>query len=293
MIKRNILVLCLVLLLCLPVSAHAQDARWSVLDMQYAMIGENMPMLQQADGSYQILGGDSARSHFAPEKITIDIEKGFRLTLVNTLFHHKDFRAIQSLLEDYHRLYFSSLASGSWRLFGRDHFTGDDIYEEANARTVTMMFMNAAGGEKNGDGAFSYDYDVCEIAGDLCKVVLTRSAAVTDSDSGKDTIEDQVREGFLLEKVDGEWKIANIIFDGTDVVRGDPERIFSGGKVNMLNLFEKAAEPETWQKSFDFAHCQRQMLTTAGNYTSYLKGDFSAPQFDYAKLYNDLNGPAA
>ena len=119
-----------------------------------------------------------SRSTFAPDAITIDTEKPLWLNLRNTIFHHADFAQIQTLLEDYHRTYFSSLASGSWRLFGRAHFTEDGIYEEANARTLYQMFACAGDGEAVGEGDFHYTYDLCRISGDLCKVVLTRHAEV-------------------------------------------------------------------------------------------------------------------
>ena len=117
MLRRVISVLCLALLL-VPAPMLAVESTWSVVDMQHAMIAENIPKFEQADGSFEILGGDNARSTFAPDAITIDTEKPLWLNLRNTIFHHADFAQIQTLLEDYHRTYFSSLASG--RVFCTD-----------------------------------------------------------------------------------------------------------------------------------------------------------------------------
>ena len=295
--KKMLVLLCLLLML-LPGAAWGTDSTWSTLDLQREAIAKNMPQLKQADGSFQIFGGDSARSHFAPENISIDIEKPFVRNLVNTIFHHKDYQDIQTLLEDYHRIYFSSLASGSWRLFDRAHFTGEDIYEEVNARTLTMMFITAGESEKMGDSVFSYRLDTCKINGDLCKILLTRHAEAGCLNKGQEAVmvmEDAVREGFLLEKVDGDWKIANILFDTSETFDGEPERIFNDSytDVNMLNLFEAANDPDTWLNGFSFDVCQRGMYSPFGNYRSYVVGDFSSPQFDYEKLWKEQRYPQA
>ena len=302
MLRPVISVLCLALLL-VPAPMLAVESTWSVVDMQHAMIAENIPQFAQADGSFEILGGDNARSAFAPDAITIDTEKPLWLNLRNTIFHHADFAQIQTLLEDYHRTYFSSLASGSWRLFDRAHFTEDGIYEEANARTLYQMFACAGDGEAVGEGDFHYTYDLCRISGDLCKVVLTRHAeVVAPSDEEAPYLafdgrvyEDAVREGYLLQKVEDEWKIANIIFDESENWDGDPDRIFNDSytAVNSLNLFADAKEPEVWQSGFSFEKCQREMYSPYGNYMSYIEGSIESPVFLYEKLTYERDDPSA
>ena len=165
------------------------------------------------------------------------------------------------------------------------------------------MFACAGDGEAVGEGDFHYTYDLCRISGDLCKVVLTRHAeVVAPSDEEAPYLafdgrvyEDAVREGYLLQKVEDEWKIANIIFDESENWDGDPDRIFNDSytAVNSLNLFADAKEPEVWQSGFSFEKCQREMYSPYGNYMSYIEGSIESPVFLYEKLTYERDDPSA
>ena len=67
--EKLVSVLCFLTLL-VPAPMMAVESTWSVVDMQHAMIAENIPQFEQADGSFEILGGDNARSTFAPVSYT-------------------------------------------------------------------------------------------------------------------------------------------------------------------------------------------------------------------------------
>ena len=256
---------------------------------------------QQEDGSFFILGDTPTRENFALDKIEIDIEKPFLLNLVNNIFHHDDFEKIQALLEDYNRNYLYAAASGSWLLYDRAHFTGDDIYQEVNARSLYMIFHVPDAGLGCERGVFSYRLDDLRIDGDWAKVILTRSAETIDEDPRSEeadcstVIEDAVREGYLLQKVDGDWTIANIIFAETERWSGDPDRIFNDTytEVNMLNLFADAVDAAVWQKGFTFDKCQRGDYSPYGNFMSYIQGPIEAPVFLYEKLAYERDDPSA
>ncbi|MEE0434987.1 MAG: hypothetical protein UDB11_06255 [Peptococcaceae bacterium] len=301
------LLFCLFVVLC-PVQAQAYDAGWANgmhKDYELSHIAKQVPQRMQMSGDYAWLTSDSEETilRYAPEKITVDVEKPLFLNILNSLFHKSDFKAIQHTLESYHKWYFSAVASGAWRLMDQALFAGDDIYEEANARTIFMMFKIPGAGSGTDYGHFSYHIDQMNIDGDWAKVVITRSAEVIDNpegdiDNNTDhgiVIEKDIREGYLMQKINDDWKIANIIFDQTDTFDGDPNRIFNDTytAVNTLNLFADAKETEVWRDGFNFEKCQRKDYCPYGNYTSYIEGIITQPIFLYDKLVYERDNPSA
>lgn len=301
------LLLCLFVVLC-PVQVQAYDAAWANgmhKDYELGHIAKQIPERMEMFGDYAWLASDSEATIlcYAPEKITVDVEKPPILNLWNSMFHRNDFKAIQHTLETYHRWYFSAVASGAWRLMEQTLFANDGIYEEANARTLFMMFKIPGAGSGTDYGHFGYHIDSMDIDGNWAKVIITRSAEVIDDpegdiDNNTDhgiVIEENVREGYLMQKVDGEWKIANIIFDSTDTFDGDPDRIFNDTytAVNTLNLFADTKEPEVWHQGFSFEKCQRKDYCPYGNYTSYIEGTITQPIFLYDKLVYERDDPTA
>ena len=308
MLRRVISVLCLALLLVpvLTCPALAYDkSSWSVLDKQYEMKAQALPNRQdrEIENGYFWIMSDSEETiaRYAPEEISLDVEKPFWQNLVNSIFHHGDYSEILALLETTQRNYFSAVASGAWRIFDRTYFVDDDIYEETNARTLYMTFKIPGAGNGTDRGEFGYHLDDVEISGDQAKVILTRSAETIENEPDGETayrvtvIEDAVREGYLLQKVEDEWKIANIIFDESENWDGDPDRIFNDSytAVNTLNLFADAKEPEVWQSGFSFENCQREMYSPYGNYMSYIEGPIESPVFLYEKLTYERDDPSA
>lgn len=281
-----------ILLFFFPTVCWGYDSQWaqtSARDTQMATMAENLPQFRQDDGSYWMMCNEETRALYAPEALTINVEKPLLMTVVNTVFHHSDFKEVQMLLEDYHRTYFSSIASGTWHLADEALFANTEICDEANARSLVMMFIYPGSGSGTQYGDFGYHIDSMKFADDLCKVMITRYAEVIDKEyDGRYSciMEEAVREGFLLEKKEGQWKIANILFDTSDSFAGDADRIFSDDytSVNMLNLFADAADPSTWRKGFDIKHCPREIYSIYGNYRSYLIGDGETLTFDYNKL---------
>lgn len=288
-VKKLISMVCLVSIL-LSCPAWAQDKAFKnsrYLDSYLKGLADFIPERRTPDGSFFIFGDEPTSLNFSRDEIQILVEKPFWQNLYQMIFHKKDYEQIQTLLEEYNRFYLSAVASGVLTLYPEVHFTNQGIFEEANARTFYKMFEVPDAGLGCDNGLFQYTIDTIKIDGDDAKVIITRSADVHDSGDGKsDTvIEENVREGYLLHKTEGEWKFENIIFDNSLFYQGDQDEMFDDKwGFNTFALFEESDDITVWRNAFTFAECQRKCYTPYGNYREYLQGEITAPTFDYERF---------
>lgn len=292
-------------LLFLPSTmGYAQDKVWMQnqnKDDFYRIIAENLTRSKNPDGSYCVMGNEETVKNFSWENIDIVIKKPLIQDIVNSILHYRDYRDIQNVIEECQRYYFFVVCSGNYKLNPREYFTNEGVYQEVNARNIYMMFKVPDAGLGCETGDFLYSLDTVKIDHDIAKVFITRSAktidnnpANEDSDCGV-VIEEAVREGYLLEKIEGQWKIANVLFDNADYLEGDAQRIFNDENqtVNLFRMFEDAEDASIWTERFSFERCQRKDYCPYGNFMSYIFGDVETPAFNFDKLINERDNTDA
>lgn len=296
-------ILCWLLLLPSTMS-YAQDKIWMQnqnKDDFYRIIAENLTRSKNPDGSYCVMGNEETVKNFSWENIDIVIKKPLIQDIVNSILHYRDYRDIQNVIEECQRYYFFVVCSGNYKLNPREYFTNEGVYQEVNARNIYMMFKVPDAGLGCETGDFFYSLDTVKIDHDIAKVFITRSAktidnnpANEDSDCGV-VIEEAVREGYLLEKIEGQWKIANVLFDNADYLEGDAQRIFNDENqtVNLFRMFEDAEDASIWTERFSFERCQRKDYCPYGNFMSYIIGDVETPAFNFDKLINERDNTDA
>lgn len=296
-------IFCLLLFLPSTVS-YAQGKAWMQSqdkDDFYRIIAENLTRSENPDGSYCVMGNEETQNTFGWNNIEIVVKKPFIQDIINSILHYRDYRDIQNMIEECQRYYFFVVCSGNYKLNPSEHFTNEGVYQEANARNIYMMFKVPDAGLGCGAGDFSYSLDTVKIDNDVAKVFITRSAKTIDNNSANEgndcgvVIEEAVREGYLLEKTEGQWKIANILFDNADYLEGDAQRIFNDENqtVNLFRMFEDAEDASIWTDRFNFEKCQRKDYCPYGNFMSYIIGDVESPAFNYDKLINERNNTDA
>lgn len=292
--KKIISLLCILFLL-LPHAAWAQDKAFmssQYKDHYFRSLAQSIPDRRTPDGSFFVFGDEPTSLNFARDKIVITVEKPFWQNLYYLVFHQKDYKEIQSLIEEYNRFYFAATASGTMTLFPQEHFVSKGIFEEANAHTFYTMFDVPDAGLGCEEGMFQYRINDVTIEGDDARVVIERSAEVFDHDerSFDTVIEEHVQEGYLLHKNQGEWKIQNIIFDNALYFDGPKDAIFNdAGELNTFAMFAESDDIAVWRDAFLFEKCQRKDYCSYGNYMSYIEGEITDPIFDYDKLYSEKN----
>lgn len=290
-------VFCLLLFLPSTVS-YAQGKAWMQSqdkDDFYRIIAGNLTRSENPDGSYCVMGNEETQKTFGWNNIEIAVKKPFIQDIINSILHYRDYRDIQNVIEECQRYYFFVVCSGNYKLNPSEHFTNEGVYQEANARNIYMMFKVPDAGLGCETGDFTYSLDTVKIDHDVAKVFITRSAKTIGNNSANEgndcgvVIEEAVREGYLLEKTEGQWKIANILFDNADYLEGDTQRIFNDENqtVNLFRMFEDAEDASIWTERFSFEKCQRKDYCPYGNFMSYIIGDIETPAFNYDKLINE------
>lgn len=309
MLRRVISALCLALLLVPAAAFGAEEADWTEnirRQERCAELAKTLPERSMNGDGFFVMGTD--KTHMKPfhelakDKIEVIVTNntGIISNLINTIFHREDAEAVKEVVESINRYYLSSMASGYWKLMPRSDFTSDGIYKEANARNLYQIFYWQDVGVGTSEEYFRYEINKLRIDGDYAQVVITRFAELTSSEPVDGVIqsanlENDIPEAYLLQKHDGEWKIANIMFGN----RGDLEVSSNEAmdtqrtKLNKFLMFAKADGAETWKNGFTFESCPTEDYSPFGNYSDFIIGDLNAPQFDYDRfLYCWENGPA-
>lgn len=303
MIKKWMLVCCL-LMLIVPVTGYAQDKAWMKnehKDEYYSILASNTNRIENLDGSYHVMGDEPTLENFSWDEISTTVKKPFFQNLVNSLLHRQEYQDIQKVIEECQHYFLFDVCSGSIKLQPRSCFTNDGVYQEANARNFYMMFKVPDAGLGCEEEVCSYSLDTVKISDNVAKVFITRSIKTIDENPISDdrdcgvVVEENVREGYLLEKVNDEWKIANILFDNAAYLEGEASRIFNDENqtVNLFRMFEDAEDASIWTERFNFEKCQRKDYCPYGNYMSYIIGDIEALIFDYDKLVYERDHPDA
>ena len=275
--KRHIFLMTLLLVL-MPFAVQAQEI--SDETMAHTIFER-----ETADGSFNVMGDESTWENFSVDKIQINVLTSTWTNLYQSIFHRTDYKEIKTLLETYNRYYLSSLASGRLTLCPQACFVSEGLFQEANARSLYMMykFPDAREGKDTGDLSFSIEKMM--LKGNLAKVVIKRDVSL---EGGNEVyvLEQQVREGYLLKRTDSTWRIENIIFDNASYFDGDPDKIFSDQLVvNAFAFFVDTKDPAVLQEAFSFENFRREDYSPYENYIDFvIGGDITRPAFDIQRF---------
>lgn len=299
-VLKRIIMFCFLLIL-LPTAILANDeADWTEnirRQERCAELAKTLPERSMNGNGFFVMGTDD--THMKPfhelAKNNIDIvvtnHIGIFANLRNTLFHQDDTDAIKAVIENCNRYYLSSMTSGYWALMPRELFTNDGIYKEANARNLYQIFYWQDVGVGTSEEHFRYDINTLHIDGNYAQVIITRNAELSSAEPIDGVIqaaslETNVREAYLLQKHDGEWKIENIIFDNRAYFNGTLNDIMNiyETKLNTFLMFERANSADVWKEGFNFENCQPKNYSPYGNYSDFIIGTLNRPQFDYDRF---------
>lgn len=286
---KKILSLLLVLLFFLPQSALATDQMLKSDDPEayYQALAETIVEHAQEDGSFAIMGDGDSRERFGREQIAVLNDRRLGLYLFNLLFHREDFRAVEQMVQTLNTVYLSSLFSGRYQLIPRACFTNDGIYQEANARTLYAMFTLPDAGV--GMESYSFKIRITDVSfdGNDAKVLIDRQLSCRGDHYPKTGLDDESRlEGYYLRKIDGSWKVENIIFSGHSHTSYE-EQVYGKMPLSLSDpylLFEKTNDKDVWRHQFTFGASQRKNTRAEEDYTDFIEGDVGAPVFLFDKL---------
>lgn len=293
--KRVLSSLLCLMMLMLPAPAWAIDAsviaNWWTRDEYCSEMAATIPDHENSDGSFDLLGELSKSDGFAPEDILILVEKPLGQTLINSVFHRSDYKDIQKLVEEVNQYYFSTVISARYAVFPETLCANTGIYKEVNARNLTALFESPDSGIGMTETDLGYKMVVCDISDDVAKVIIEREFYLSGYNPANETngwcLEQGVREGYLLQKIDGEWKLENIIFQDAGSAQSQSNvNNHSVGHMNTFDLFEKTKDKDALQKIFEFNSCQRASYSSEGNYGDLIIGDIECPVFNYDKFKN-------
>lgn len=224
------------------------------------------------DGSMVVTEDAAAQKMFYEEDFAIDLidavpAQGEALS--------EDGKAVQDLVGAYNEITLSSLFSGVYQLMPRAAFVSDAIYEEANARNLYELFNKPMAGKNVASYEFAIEYTQLEVGETYAKVVIKRQADVVyDQEKDPDRSYGGV-EGYLLKKVDGEWKIENILF-ATDAVSP------------TFEAFVAATDEAVWE-NYTFEKCPRKSYDAANNFRDFIEGPIDAPSVNLEMMGIDYN----
>lgn len=217
------------------------------------------------DGTYVLMGTEKSREAFTPEKLQYHVQMGLEEENLAQRFKFSNMGKIRTLLADVNSTYFASLYSGEWRLVPRDCFVSDGIYEEANARTLVELFAQPNLGVNVSSAYFNLDIDKVRIRGDWAMAVVSRNENVGYIGNVQPQLYKNVVEAYILQKIDGDWRIENIIFSNgapTDAIR---------------TLIGPETSRADWEKDYCFKALRRADDLGEKNYSDYIQGNIEAP----------------
>lgn len=224
------------------------------------------------DGSMVVSEDKAAQEMFYKEDFEVDVidavpTQGESLS--------EDGKAVMDLVGEYNEITLSSLFSGVYQLMPREDFVSDGIYKEANARNLYELFNKPRAGENVASYEFAIEYTQLEVGETYAKVVVQRQADVVYDQEKDPNRRYGGVEGYLLKKVDGEWKIENILFN-TDAVRPTFED------------FAASTDEAAWE-NYTFEKCPRKSYDAANNFSDYIEGPIDAPTVNLEMMVIDDN----
>ena len=112
---------------------------------------------------------------------------------------------------------------------------------------------------------FNLDIDKVRIRGDWAMAVVSRNENVGYIGNVQPQLYKNVVEAYILQKIDGDWRIENIIFSNgapTDAIR---------------TLIGPETSRADWEKDYCFKALRRADDLGEKNYSDYIQGNIEAP----------------
>ena len=194
-----------------------------------------------------------------------------------------DETAIKEVIEEYNKTVFLSII-GHEKTLDTSFSSDQALLDELNARSI-YLGQNFGGGTTFTSYNFDIYYDDLAIDGDKAKAVITQDITFQTSFEDKEYLvdADYVREeGYVLQKIDGEWKLVNVIFNS----EGLPNDA-------MAALMDSDSSDE-WIADFDFEPLSRDQYEDDRTFTDMLDengeidlGSLVDPYVEYSAAYDD------
>ena len=255
----------------IPMGVFAEDATVENETAQYyTNLATHITDHEVEDGVFEIYTGDEMHETFSKENMSFEKEVPFGVRMT-TLLKHNDADAVMNVVYNYNLSYLSSLFSGLYQIHPKNDFVTDAIYQEANARNLYEMFNKPHAGEGMSDYDFFLRIEQVKIKEDSAKVIVERSAETTYPNASVSDVNYNGTEAYLLKKIDGDWKIENIIFQ-TEFPN------------DTFKTFENTNNRDEWIESYCFENCQRKNYEAPENFTDYLEGSVDEPKMNMESL---------
>lgn len=209
--------------------------------------------------------------------------------LFSTNNQDEDEDTIKNLIKEYNKVIFLNII-GHKTTLDPSFVDSQELLNELNARSLYLK--ESYGG---GTGFTSYDFDLYyndfAIADNMAKVVITQDIIFQTNFEDKDypIDADFVRkEGYVLKKIDGNWKLTNVIFNT------------EGIENNALEALINSDSPSEWATIFDFENLKRDQYEDTKTFTDMLNKDGEIdldslvdPYVEYSAAYDNpsLLGP--
>ena len=241
---------------------------------QCALAAEDNPLAYRAthvneyavgEGMFEVYTGDEMHTQFARDAVVPDVSLPFLTKLSGVICQNDSAQEVAEVVAEYNRTYFSSLFSGIYQLHPRAAFVSEGIYQEANARTFYDMFAHPNAGLGADDVDFALEIEQLWVRDDVAKVLVRRHAG---DFYDEDIKSNGSREGYVLTKEKGTWRIENIIFEST------------GFTNDTFGAFRRSLDAEDWTTTYGFSSCQRKDYEAGENFSDYLTGSVDEPALD-------------
>ena len=217
------------------------------------------------DGTYVLMGTEKSHKAFTPAKLQYHVAMHGKEETFTRRFKFSNMAKIRTLLADVTSTYYASLYSGEWRLVPRECFVSDGIYKEANARTLVDMFAQPNLGVNVSNAYFNLEIEKVRIQGQWAMAVTNHSENIGYIGNAQPPRIKNTAEAYILHKIDGEWRIENIIFSN-----GAPTPA-------IKNLIGPQTRSDDWQTAYCFKALRRADDLGEKNYSDYIQGDIEAP----------------
>lgn len=202
-----------------------------------------------------------------------------------------DETAIKDVIEEYNKTVFLSIIGHEKSL--DTSFSNDQaLLDELNARNI-YLGQNFGGGTTFTSYVFGINYEDLAIEGDKAKAVITQDIIFQTNFEDKDAPidADYVRkEGYVLQKIDGEWKLVNVIFNS----EGLPN--------DAIDALMDSDSSDEWVTDFNFESLSRDQYEDDKTFTDMLdeNGEIDLeslvdPYVEYSAAYDNpslLSGEA-
>lgn len=194
-----------------------------------------------------------------------------------------DENEIKNIIEEYNKTVFLSIIGHETNI-SSNYVANQDLQNELNARSI-YLGENYGGGSTFTSYDFDVNYDDFVVDGDKAKAVITRVITFQTTLDGKDYPIDAKlpqQEGYILQKINGQWKLVNVIFNS------------EGIENDAIDALKESDSSTEWIDEFNFDNLKRDQYEDTKTFTEMLDSNgeinldsLESPSIEYSAAYND------